>query len=192
MAVKSKGWRGYCVACWSWQLQQQVQRQRQQLQQQGLARNSADGQHVLGYIFMKTYKNLFSQLCSLGNLQSAYEKAKKRKTNSPRAQKFAEHWQLHLALLRKELLSRAYRPQPLRMFVLRDPKTRVICVSDFCDREVHHALINVLQPIFQPRFIHDSFASQEGKGTSAALARLDHSLRKVSRNGKRVPGLKNA
>ncbi|HLD06677.1 MAG TPA: reverse transcriptase/maturase family protein [Candidatus Nanoarchaeia archaeon] len=141
---------------------------------------------------MKTYKNLFSQLCSLDNLQSAYEKAKKRKASSPRVQKFAEHWQLHLVLLRKELLSGTYKPQPLRRFVLRDPKTRVICVSDFRDRVVHHALVNILQPIFQPRFIHDSFASQKGKGALLAIRRLERFMRKVSRNGRIVTGEKNA
>jgi RNA-directed DNA polymerase len=49
----------------------------------------------------------------------------------------------------------------MKTFVLRDPKTRVISISDFRDRIVHHAIVNVLQPIYEPRFIYDSYASKK-------------------------------
>jgi hypothetical protein len=65
-------------------------------------------------------------------------------------------------------------------------------VSDFRDRVVHHALVNILQPIFEPRFIHDSYASRKGKGTFAALKRFNVFLRKVTKNGQLVPDSQNA
>jgi len=77
-----------------------------------------------------------------------------------------------------------YFPRPLQSFILRDPKTRTISVSDFRDRVVHHALVNILQLIFEPRFIYDSYGSSKGKGTLAALKRFDAFLRKVTMNGK--------
>ncbi|MBI5390005.1 group II intron reverse transcriptase domain-containing protein [Candidatus Woesearchaeota archaeon] len=135
---------------------------------------------------------LFEQLCSLQNLTSAYWKARKRKACNADVQHFHQAWKLHLIQLKQELLTKSYHPQPLKTFVLRDPKTRTICVSDFRDRVVHHALVNVLQPIFEPRFIYDSYASRKGKGTLAALRRLTSFLRKVTSNGKLVAGAKNA
>lgn len=144
------------------------------------------------FLFMKTFNRLFEKLVSFDNLMSAYLKARRHKSNNPAVRKFDKHWQLQLVRLHRELKNRTYTPRPLKMFVLRDPKTRKICVSDFRDRVVHHALVNILQPIFEPRFIHDSYASRKGKGTQQALKRFDTFLRKVTKNGQRVPGSRNA
>lgn len=131
---------------------------------------------------MKTYKNLFDKLYSWKNLEQAYWQARKHKSRNPRIIEFEKKWQLHLATLARELRTRTYTPKPLRKFILRDPKTRTICVSDFRDRVIHHALINILQPILEPRFIHDSYASRIRKGTLLALKRFDSFKRKVSKN----------
>lgn len=141
---------------------------------------------------MKTYKHLYERLCSLENLEDAYWKARRHKTNNPRVKEFDKNWRLHLCNLMRELRNQTYRPQPLRKFVLRDPKTRVICVSEFRDRVVHHALVNILQPIFQPRFIYDSYASQKGKGTFPAIKRFQKFLRQLTKNGKKVLRAANA
>jgi retron-type reverse transcriptase len=128
--------------------------------------------HALGFFKMKTYRNLFKKLCSMENLISAYCNASKNKTQNPNIQEFEKHWQLNLAVLHRELKNKTYLPKPLKTFILRDPKTRKICVSDFRDRVVHHALVNILQPIFEPRFIFDSYASRKSKGTLPAVKRF--------------------
>ena len=86
--------------------------------------------------------------------------------------------------LHNELKNQAYKPKPLETFVLRDPKTRTISKSDFRDRIVHHAIVNILNPIFEKIFIYDSCANRIGKGNLFALKRFDVFKRKVSRNGK--------
>jgi len=143
-------------------------------------------------ILMITFNNLFKKLISIENLQDAYWKSKKHKSNSPAVIKFEKHWQLHLAKLHKELKIRLYKPKPLKSFILRDPKTRTICVSEFKDRIVHHVLVNILQPIFEPRFIYDSYASRKNKGTLPALKRLYIFLRKVTKNGKQIHNFRNS
>src|SRR5262249_34959989 len=97
-----------------------------------------------------TYTHLWDRLSSWQNLQAAYENPGKHKTNNPACRLFAEHLAYELALLRYELRTKTYRPRPLRQFILRDPKTRVICKSDFRDRVIHQALVNILPPIFEP------------------------------------------
>lgn len=129
---------------------------------------------------MRTYNNLYNRLCSWENLHNAYLKACLHKSCNPKIQEFDKHWRLNLCILMRELRTRTYNPARLNTFILRDPKTRKICVSDFRDRIVHHALVNILQPIFEPRFIHDSYASRRGKGTFAALNRFDEFKRKVA------------
>ncbi|MEM4247006.1 MAG: reverse transcriptase domain-containing protein [Candidatus Woesearchaeota archaeon] len=135
---------------------------------------------------MKTYRNLFGRLCSLENLELAFRKARKRKTLKQYVQEFEKDLDANLKVLHQELTSKTYSPLPLRTFILRDPKTRRISVSDFRDRIVHHAVCNVLEPVFEQYFIYDSYANRKGKGGLAALQRFDVFKRRISRNGRCV------
>lgn len=65
---------------------------------------------------------------------------------------------------------------------MRDPKTRKISKSDFRDRIVHHALINVIEPIFDRIFIYDSCANRKGRGNLFAVQRFYRFVRKASKN----------
>ena len=46
--------------------------------------------------------------------------------------------------------------------------------APFRDRVVHHALCNLIEPIFEKSFIFDSYANRLGKGTHKALDRATH------------------
>ena len=135
---------------------------------------------------MKTYKNLYKKLCSLENLELAFKKARKRKTKKYYVQEFEKDLKEELNTLHNELTTLTYKPKPLRKFIIRDPKTRKIHISNFRDRIIHHALVNILEPIFEKIFIYDSYASRKNKGTHKAVERLYHFIRKVSNNGKLV------
>ena len=140
---------------------------------------------------MKTYNNLWQRLTSFENLRAAYEKARQHKGGNPSIQSFAEHWAFNLSILRLELITKTYHSQPLTRFVLRDPKTRVIYKSQFRDRIIHHALVNILQPIYEPRFIYDSYASRKGRGTTSALERYHSFLRQITHNGTQLQNARN-
>src|SRR3989338_8912922 len=128
--------------------------------------------------------SLYSELCSYDNLLLAFKKAKQRKNLRPYVIEFRKNLKANLLNLQDTLLSHTYSPKPLEIFIIRDPKTRKISKSDFKDRIIHHALCNIIEPIFDKTFINDSYANRKGKGTLAALNRFDKFKRKVSRNGK--------
>ncbi len=81
-----------------------------------------------------------------------------------------------------ELIFHIYRPVLLKNFIIKDPKTRRISKSDFRDRIIHHALCNIIEPIFEKRFIYDSYANRKGKGVLKAIRRFDYFSRKISKN----------
>ena len=132
---------------------------------------------------MKTYNNLYEEICSINNLANAWRKARKGKTKRYYVMEFEKDIQQNLLKLRDELLSQTYKPKPLVTFILRDPKTRKISKSAFRDRIVHHALVRVIEPIFDKRFIYDSCANRRGKGNLFALKRFRYFSGKVSENG---------
>lgn len=127
-------------------------------------------------------RDLWQELCSYDNLFLAYKKARKHKTKRDYVIHFEKNLDDNLLLLRSELLLHSYQPLPLVSFIIRDPKTRKISKSDFRDRIVHHALCNIIEPIFEGIFINDSYANRIGKGTLKAIERFDYFKRIVSKN----------
>ncbi|HLC50695.1 MAG TPA: reverse transcriptase domain-containing protein [Candidatus Nanoarchaeia archaeon] len=131
---------------------------------------------------MKRYGNLYGNLCSYQHLELAFKSAKKRKSAKYYVVEFEKNLKENLQSLQTELLLHSYTPQPLKTFIVRDPKTRKISKSHFRDRVVHHTLFNAIEPIFEKLFIYDSYANRKGKGTLKAIQRFDYFKRKVSKN----------
>ena len=128
------------------------------------------------------HRDLWQELCSYDNLCLAFKKARKHKTLLYYVIEFENNLERNILLLRSELLFHCYCPKPLVSFIIKDPKTRRISKSDFRDRVIHHALCNIIEPIFEKRFIHDSYANRTGKGTQKAVERFVYFERKASRN----------
>jgi RNA-directed DNA polymerase len=118
----------------------------------------------------------------MNNLANAWRKARKGKTKKLYVIEFEKNIRENLLQLRKELLEQTYSPEPLKTFVICDPKTRKISKSVFKDRIVHHALVKIIEPIFDRTFIYDSCANRIGKGTLFALKRFDFFKKKITNN----------
>ena len=134
---------------------------------------------------MKTYKNLYSQLCSFENLCLAFEKCRKRKRYKPGVPEFEFNLEKEIFEIQEGLESFGFKPQPPKVFLVRDPKRRVIHAASFKERVIHHALCNIINPIFDKSFISDSYACRKGKGTHSAIEQFDKFKREVSRNNTR-------
>ncbi|MGB1251008.1 MAG: reverse transcriptase domain-containing protein [Candidatus Promineifilaceae bacterium] len=120
---------------------------------------------------MKTYKNLHERICAFENLYSAFMKARRGKRKRPNVAAFEFNLENELIALREQLQNGTYRPGRYTHFTIYDAKPRRISAAPFRDRVVHHALVNVIDPIWERRFIHDSYACRVGRGTHAALDR---------------------
>lgn len=85
----------------------------------------------------------------------------------------------NLLELKKRLLSGKYSPGRHRLFYVYDPKHRLISAPPFADRIVHHAVCQMIDPIFDKSFIEDSYACRKNKGAHKAIKRLQNFLRKT-------------
>jgi RNA-directed DNA polymerase len=115
---------------------------------------------------------LYAQICDWPNLLLAAHKAGRGKRRSQAAAAFEADFASQLITLRDELRTHTYHPGAYRSFLIRDPKERKISAAPFRDRVVHHALCNLIEPLFDRRFIPDSYANRMGKGTHRAVDRL--------------------
>ena len=69
---------------------------------------------------------------------------------------------------------------------MRYPNIYVVGAGHFRDRVVHHALCNIIETIFEKRFIYDSYANRKGKGTLKAVKRFNVFKRKASKNNSKT------
>lgn len=129
---------------------------------------------------MKRYGHLYAQICSFENLVVAAYRARRGKRFRPDVATFHYHLEAELLSLRDDLYARTYQPGPHRAFSIRDPKPRLISAAAYRDRVVHHALCQVIEPVFERTFIHDSYANRVGKGTHRALDRCTHFARRYA------------
>ena len=121
---------------------------------------------------MKRYGNLYSELCSFENLWLAAKKAEKGKRSRPEVASFNLRLESELLELQQQLHQQSYQPGAYRQFMVREPKLRLISAAPYRDRVVHHALCNLVEPIFDKTFVGDSYACRAGKGTHAAIERF--------------------
>ena len=127
---------------------------------------------------MKRVGDLWSSLTSFEYLLAAAENAARGKKRRPDVAAFVMNLEWEVLQLRRELLDGSYEAGPYRTFAIEDPKPRQISAAPFRDRVVHHALTQVLEPVFERRFSKDSFACRKGLGTHKALARAREGARR--------------
>ena len=121
---------------------------------------------------MRRVGRLFEQVASFENLNRAFLDAARGHRTRPAVQGFRVELERRLFEIRAELLDGDYRWGEYRSFYVADTKRRLILAAPFRDRVVHHALVQVLEPVLDPTFIDGCFACRKGKGNHAAVERL--------------------
>ena len=121
---------------------------------------------------MRRHRDLFEKIISFQNLLRAARLAQRGKRFKNNTARFNFHLEREFWRLRQELSDKSYQPGGYYHFTIYEPKERLISAAPYRDRVVHHAIHNVLEPIFDPTFIHDSYATRKYKGTHAAIDRF--------------------
>jgi hypothetical protein len=127
---------------------------------------------------MKRHGYMWENVISFAALLHAAEQARRGKRFRPAVASFHFDQERALWKLHEELSSKTYRPGTYRSFFIYQPKKRQISAAPYRDRVVHHALVNVLEPIYERTFIADSYACRKGKGTHAGVQRCQQFARR--------------
>lgn len=112
----------------------------------------------------KTYSNLYPSIYSFDSLQAAHIAARRGRLGQAVVQDFERDLDGGLIQLQNELIWGMYR---------------VGCNHQFRDRVLQQSLLSVIAPIWERRFIHDSYAGRSGKGLHRYVARAETMMRKV-------------
>ena len=120
------------------------------------------------------------QVVDMDNLYTAYCKARRGKRRRPDVAQFSLDLEPQLLALQRELVAGEYAPGAYRQFTVYERKPRLISVAPFRDRVVHHAVMNVLEPLLDKRFIPDTCACRKDKGVHKAVDRYQQFAREYA------------
>jgi len=128
---------------------------------------------------MRRHGNLWDKIISLENLQVAYKKAILGKSKMRNVQKFNLDVEGNLARIQESLVNKTFTTSRYSEKIIYEPKQRTIYVLPFSpDRVVQHALMNIIQPIWEGLFISDSYACRTGKGIHSGSRRAMQFVRR--------------
>ena len=124
--------------------------------------------------------SLIDKVYKRKNLQMAWEKVKANQgaggVDGESIEAFGERLEERLEQLHEELRTDRFRPQPVRRRPI--PKTdkpgeyRMLGIPTIFDRVCQQALLNRLEPIFEPVFDEASFGYRRGRSTKDALRKV--------------------
>lgn len=130
------------------------------------------------------YYSLIDKVYNLENLRRAYKSVKASNgapgVDGQTVQAFGENLEAELERLHLELKTKTYRPSPVRRVEIPKPdgRTRPLGVPTVRDRVVQQALLNILQPIFEPDFHPSSYGYRPGRSCHQAVAKAERFMNK--------------
>lgn len=139
---------------------------------------------------MRTYTGLYERIYPFDALEAAYCRARSGHRGTAEVLQFERDLEGELIQLSNELIWGEYRTGPYRTFHVHEPKRRLVAALPFRDRVLHHALVAQLEPIWEPRFIHHSYACRRGRGLHRGADTAQRWLREVQRRYGRAYVLK--
>lgn len=114
------------------------------------------------------------------NMREAHRRARRGKWHYAAVQMVNEDEDEYLETIRQSLLDKSFTTAPYKTRIVREPKKRRIYILPYYpDRIVQHAIMNVIQPIWDKVFIYDTYSAIPGRGIHAAIERLDAFLARV-------------
>jgi RNA-directed DNA polymerase len=128
--------------------------------------------------------SLIGQIYDPRNLARAWERVKKNKgaggVDGVTVTRFEASREHYLGVLHQKLKDGSYRPRPVRRVEIDKPGStakRALGIPTVMDRVCQQAVVQVLEPIFEPTFRDENFGFRPGRSTHMAMRRIWRQLK---------------
>jgi RNA-directed DNA polymerase len=129
---------------------------------------------------VKRINNLFEEIISIDNLKLADLKARKGKLKSNGVIKHDINRDDNIIKLHESLKNKSFTTSKYNVFKIYERKERTIySLNYYPDRIVHHAIINVIEPILIKTFTSNTFSCIKGRGIHGAANAVKHALKDI-------------
>ncbi len=128
---------------------------------------------------MKRLNNIYPKIYDIKNIELADNKARKGKQNTYGVKIHDENRDLDNRILHLDLRNNDYHTSKYSTFKIHEPKERVIYrLPYYPDRITHHAIMNIMEPIWRKIFTRDTYSCIEGRGIHTLTKKLKQDLKK--------------
>lgn len=127
---------------------------------------------------MKRYGNLFDKICDIDNIRLAHKNARKKKTHYKEVVEVDKDVEKYCSELKELLESGKFKNSEYLVFTKNDKgKQRTIYkLPYYPDRIVHHAIVQILEPIWKSTLIKGTYQSIKGRGIHKAVRSIQKYL----------------
>ena len=134
---------------------------------------------------MRKWYSLIDKVYSTTNLEAAFHKVRKNKgaktngVDNIGIAEFGKHLQVNLYQIQSELKSGAYQPSAVKRVYIdkSDGGKRGLGIPTIKDRIVQAAMVQILEPIFEPGFHPSSYGYRPNRSAHQAIAKAERFTR---------------
>jgi len=129
---------------------------------------------------VKRISRLYEKIIALDNLRLADENARKGKLKSFAVKQHDKNRDNNILQLHQQLKNKTFKTSAYHKFYIYHPKKREIFrLPYYPDRIVHHAILNVLEPVWMKVFTADTYSCIKERGIHGAANRLKKALKEA-------------
>ena len=132
---------------------------------------------------MKRVNNIYKDICDLNNIINMTNIVCKNSKNKKKVNNFEKYKCEHIVNIKNRLESRNYIPNDYNIFMISDPKVRIIMNQSLEDKIINHLVsYYILNKVFENTFTDSMIATRKGKGISYGVRLLKKYLNKLKYN----------
>ena len=130
---------------------------------------------------MKRINNTYKDIIDLKKIQYIYNKRVKINTkNKAKLEKFENNYVSNMIYIKNILESKNYNPGRYNLFIINEPKIRLIMSQNIIDKIINHVVTEYfLIKYFDKSLISENIATRKGKGTHYGIKLLKIYLNKL-------------
>ena len=130
---------------------------------------------------MKKAKNLYNEIVDIKKIQNMYNNRVKLNTkNKSKLEKFENNYVSNMIYIKNILESKNYNPGKYNIFIINEPKVRLIMSQNIIDKIINHVITEYfLINIFDKSLINENIATRKNKGTHYGIKLLKKYLNKL-------------
>ena len=135
---------------------------------------------------MKRVNNIYNTIIDIKSIQNMYDKRVKINTkNKSKLEKFENNYVSNMIYIKSILKNKIYIPGKYNIFLIKEPKLRLIMSQNIIDKIVNHLVSEYfLVNVFDNSFIEENIATRKGKGTHYGIKLLKKYLNKMKNKKK--------
>lgn len=120
---------------------------------------------------MKRVNNIYHKICNIDSIMEMYDRVIKVNTkNKEKIEEFENHYSINIKEIKEELITKTYNPGFYNIFLIKEPKLRIIMSQEIKDKIINHlAAKYFLVDVFDKSLISRNCATRVGKGTHYAM-----------------------